>query len=67
MSEDGYTIIIKGEDGKYRGYSASASMNYSSREDYEKCPLEFEADGVENAIKEAQSIYHEYGFSFFNL
>jgi hypothetical protein len=67
MSEDGYTMIIKGDDGKYRGYSLSASCDYDSREDIEKEPLEFEADSVENAIKEAQSIYHEYGFNFYNL
>ena len=67
MSEDGYTSIIKGKDGKFRGYSCCASMDYETQEDIEKNVVEFVADTVEEAIKKAQTIWHEYGYSFYNL
>ena len=66
MSEDGFTLIIKGKDKKYRGYSCCASMEYKTRKDYEKMPLEFTATTIEEAILEAQKQYHEYGYNFYN-
>ena len=67
MSEDGHTMIIKGKDGKYRGYSCWASMDYPTKKSIEEGYLEFTANSLEEAIKKAQKEHHEYGYSFYNL
>jgi ribosomal protein L22 len=64
MSADNYIGIWKCKDGKYRGYDLSASCDAPKRK-----PLKwacFVEDTLENAIKNAQAQYTEYGFRFMN-
>ena len=68
MSLDNIVAIVKGRDGKFRGYSCCASNEYRKISDYRKYGYKiFEVNSVEEAISKAQEAETEYGYLFVNL
>ena len=68
MSADNFLAIVRGKDGKYRGYHCCASMDYHKISDYRRYGTKhFEVDTREEAIEKAQAEeFLEYGYNFVN-
>ena len=67
MSADNWIAVIKGVDGKFRGYDLCASVDYRNIEEMQKGQPLFEVATIEKAVVEAQQHSSEYGYQFVGL